>query len=86
MLGLDIDIIMHNISLLVNSKPVKHKLRRLRLKLPLKFKDEIHKQLSASFIEVIKYSLWVSSIMLIRQKDERIKMCMNYHNLNDANL
>jgi len=86
MLGLDIDIIMHKISLLVNSKPIKHKLMRLGLKLPLKFKDEIYTQLSASFIEVIKYSLWVSSIVLIRQNDERIKMCLNYHNLNDANL
>ena len=57
MLGLDIDIIMHKLSLLVNSKLVKHKLRRLRLKLPLKFKDKICTQLSASFIEVIKYSL-----------------------------
>lgn len=57
MLGLDNDIIMHKLSLLVNSKLVKHKLKRLRLKLPLKFKDEIRTQLRASFIEVIKYSL-----------------------------
>ena len=53
--GLDTDIVVHRLPLREECVPVKQKLRRIKLEMLLKIKEEVKKQLDAGFLEVSKY-------------------------------
>ena len=48
----------------------------------LKIKEEVKKQLDAGFLKVAKYSEWVVNIVPIPKKDGKVKMCVDYRDLN----
>ena len=50
----------------------------------LKIKEEVKKQLDAGFLEVTKYPEWVVNIVPVPKKDGKVKMCINYRDLNRA--
>ena len=64
--------------------PVKQKLRRVKPKMLLKIKEEVKKQLDAGFLEVAKYPQWVANIVLVPKKDDKVRMCVDYRDLNKA--
>ena len=82
--GLDIDIVVHRVPLIEGCKPVKQKLRRTRPDILLKVKAEIKKQWDAGFLEVIKYPQWVSNIVVVPKKDDKIRVCVDFRDLNKA--
>ena len=53
--GLDTDIVAHRFPLREEYMPVKHKLKRVKLEMLLKIKEEVKKQLEAGFLKVSKY-------------------------------
>ena len=53
--GLNIDIVVHRLSLREKYVPIKQKLRRVKPEMLLKIKEEVKKQLGARFLEVAKY-------------------------------
>ena len=55
MSGLDRDITEHHIPTYPEARPVKQKLRRLRLDWTKKIREEITKQIQANFLEVVDY-------------------------------
>jgi hypothetical protein len=55
MLGLDTNIVVYMLFLIDGCKPMKQKLRRMRLDILTKVKEEVKKQWDALFIEVVKY-------------------------------
>jgi len=55
MLGLDTNIVVYMLFLIDGCKHVKQKLRRMRLDILTKVKEEVKKQWDARFIEVVKY-------------------------------
>ena len=50
----------------------------------LKIKEEVKKPFDAGFLQVAKYSEWVENIVSIPKKDGRVRMCVNYQDLNRA--
>ena len=50
----------------------------------LKIKEEVRKQFDAGFLEVIKYPKWVANIVSVSKKDGKIRMCVDYRDLNRA--
>ena len=82
--GLDTDIVVHQLSLKEKCAPVKQKLRRVKPEMLLKIKEEVKKQLDAGFLEVAKYPQWVANIVLVPKKDGKVRMCVDYGDLNRA--
>ena len=53
--SLDTDIVVHRLPLREECALVKQKLRRVKLEMLLKIKEEVKKQFDARFLEVSKY-------------------------------
>ena len=74
--GLDTDIVVHRLPLKEKCMPVKQKLRRVKLEILLKIKEEVKKQLDAGFLEVAKYPQWAANIVPVPKKDGKVQMCV----------
>ncbi|KAG8473516.1 hypothetical protein CXB51_035657 [Gossypium anomalum] len=82
--GLNTDIVVHRLPIKEEYKPVQQKLRRMRPDVLLKIKEEVKKQFDAGFLQVVKYSEWVANIVPVPKKDEKVRMCVDYRDLNKA--
>ena len=82
----DTEIIQHKIPLKENQKPFKQKLHRINLvQLPL-VKKEIRKMYNVGIIVPVRYSDWVSNLVSTRKKTGKIRLCIDFRNLNKASL
>ena len=82
--GLDTDIVVHRLPLKEDCPPVKQKLRRTRPEMAVKIKEEVQKQLDAGFLAVTNYPPWVANIVPVPKKDGKVRMCVDYRDLNRA--
>ncbi|XP_052312616.1 uncharacterized protein LOC112328848 [Populus trichocarpa] len=82
--GLDTNIVVHKIPLEEGCKPVKQKLRRAHPDVWIKVKAELEKQWDAGFLEVVRYPQWVSNIVVVPKKEGKIRVCVDFRNLNKA--
>ena len=48
----------------------------------LKIREKIRKQFNAGFQEVAKYPKWVAKIVSVPKKDGKVRMCVDYRDLN----
>ena len=84
MVGLDVEIVVHNLPLDPDAKPVKQKLQKWRPQWLLKIKEEIMKQHSVGFLKVVLYPEWLANIVPVPKKDGRVQICIDYRDLNKA--
>ncbi|PKI68871.1 hypothetical protein CRG98_010726 [Punica granatum] len=86
MSGLDPSIVKHFL-LLDTEKfpPIRQQLRRQRTSLLLRIKEEVVKQINAGFLEVCNYSEWVANIVPMEKNDGRVRVYVDYRDLNKAN-
>ena len=82
--GLDTDIVVQKIPLKPDCKLVRQALRRMKLEVILKIKKEVEKQLKAGFLSTVTYSDWIANIVPVSKKDEKVRMCVDYWDLNRA--
>ena len=50
----------------------------------LKVKDKIERLLKAGFIRTARYVEWVSNVVLVVKKNGKIRVCIDFRNLNLA--
>jgi len=75
-------IIQHKIPLEKDTKPFKQKLRPINpMLLPL-IEKEIKKLLVSKIIVPLRYSKWVSNLVVVRKKSGEIILCVDFRNLN----
>ena len=49
-----------------------------------KIKAEVMKQFDAGFLVVTSYPQWVANVVLVPKKDGKVRMCIDYKDLNRA--
>ena len=57
----------------------------MKPKILLKIKEEVKKEFDAGFLEVTKYPKWVANIVPMHEKDGKVRMYINYVDLNRNN-
>ena len=77
-------IVEHQLPMRPECRPVQQKLRRVKPEMLLKIKEEIRKQFDTGFLEVAKYLEWVANIVPIPKKDGKVRICVDYRDLNRA--
>ncbi|RDX79701.1 hypothetical protein CR513_39842, partial [Mucuna pruriens] len=82
--GLDREIVEHKLPLLPGSTLIRQQLRRMRPEVALKIKEEVEKQWNAGFLAVANYPQWVANIVPVPKKDGKVRMCVDYRDLNRA--
>ena len=78
MLGIDTDIVQRCILTDPTMKPVKQKLRRMKPEWTLKIKEEVEKQYNAGFLRVVNYPKWLANMVLVPEKDGKVRMCVDF--------
>ncbi|OMO62254.1 hypothetical protein CCACVL1_22930 [Corchorus capsularis] len=82
--GLNPEITVHNLPIRSDCKPVQQRLRRMKPEMLLKIKEEVEKQLKAGFLKEAKYPEWQANIVPVPKKDGKVRMCVDYRDLNRA--
>ena len=80
--SLNSDIVQHRLLLNPECSPVKQKLRRMKPEMPLKIKEEVKRQFDAGFLAIARYLEWVANIVPAPKKDGKVRMCVDYRDLN----
>ena len=76
------DIIQHTIPLKEDAKPFQQKLRHTNPKLAPLIQKELQKLLSTNIIAPTRHSTWVSNLLVLRKKTCKIRLCVDFRNLN----
>ena len=82
--GLDTSIVEHRLPLKPECPPVKQKLRRSRPELALQIKEEVQKQIDTGFLVTAEYPQWLANIVLVPNKNGKVRVCVDYRDLNKA--
>ena len=78
----DTSIIQHTIPLKPDTKPFRQKLRIINLALLLVIEKEAKKLLDGKIIVPLRCSTWVANMVPVRKKNGKIRLCVDFHNLN----
>ncbi|OMO57946.1 hypothetical protein CCACVL1_25645 [Corchorus capsularis] len=82
--GLDPKVAVYRLPTKVDMRPVQQKLRRLKSDMLLRIKEEVEKQFNAGFLQEAKYPEWQANIVPVPKKDGKVRMCVDYRDLNRA--
>lgn len=82
--GIPPEVVQHNIPLIPGAIPIRQKERRMNPQLQLLVKAELEKLLQAGFIRPVEITDWVSPMVLVKKKNGKLRVCIDYRKLNQA--
>ena len=80
--GMPLEIVQHTIPLFPDTKPIRQLQRRMNPRMQLIVKAELERLLQAGFIKPVEITDWVSPMVLVKKKNGKIRVCINYRALN----
>jgi hypothetical protein len=84
MKGIAREVAEHKLNIKPGSKPVKQRLCRFNDEMCKAISKEILKLLSAGFICEVFHPEWLANPVLVKKKNKKWRMCVDYTSLNKA--
>ena len=84
MLRLDPGLVVHTLNVEPKAKLVAQPTRVFHTEIKEKIVREVQKLLAAGFIKPIQHPPWLSNIVPVKKKNEQIRCCVDFRNLNKA--
>jgi hypothetical protein len=84
MSGILREVAEHSLDIRAGSKPVKQRLCRFNEEKCRAIGEEVHKLLAARFIKEVFHPEWLANPMLVKKKNGKWRMCVDYSSLNKA--
>jgi len=84
MLGIPREVAEHALDVRAGSRPVKQRLRRFDEEKCRAIGEEVQKLLAAGFIKEVSHPEWLANPVLVRKKNRKWRMCVDYTGLNKA--
>jgi hypothetical protein len=78
------EVAEHSLDIRAGSKPVKQWLRRFDEEKCRAIGEEVHRLLVARFIKEVFHPKWLANPMLVKKKNGKWRMCVDYTSLNKA--
>ncbi|OMO89508.1 Retrotransposon gag protein [Corchorus capsularis] len=82
--GLSRELVEHRLSIIDEHRPYQQPPRRIANDVILKVKEEVERLLKAGFIRTARYVEWISNIVPVVKKNGKIRVCVDFRNLNSA--
>ncbi|KAA0063776.1 uncharacterized protein E5676_scaffold178G00350 [Cucumis melo var. makuwa] len=82
--GLNPKVVVHRLTIKPEHRPVKQAQRRFQPELISQIEEEVNKLIEARFIREIKYPTWIANIVLVRKKNNKLRVCVDFRDLNNA--
>eukprot|EP00253_Pinus_taeda_P012053 PITA_12053 len=82
----DKKIIQHTIPVKLDQNPFRQKLRRINPRLLPSIEKEVNKLYKVGIIVPIRFSNWISNLVLVRKMTQEIRICIDFRNLNKESL
>ena len=83
MSDLDLRVAVHNLSIKQGTKPVKQAQKCFQPELLPMIENEVNKLIETEFIREVNYPTWSSSIVPMKKKNEKIRVCVEFRDLNE---
>jgi len=81
---LDSKLLVHNLGLKKDAKPIKQTLQKMHPTIALIMKEELQNILEVKFIQTIEYFYWISNMVPIKKPNGNIRVCIDFKYLNKA--
>jgi hypothetical protein len=78
------EVTEHSLDIRAGSKPVRQRLRHFDEEKHRAIGEEIHKLLAAGFIKEVFHPEWLANPVLVKKKNGKWRMCVDYTSLNKA--
>jgi len=82
--GPDPQVAMHRLNVNLDVRPVKQRRRRFRPEIMETIQSKVKMLKDFSFIREEQHSDWVANIILVTKKNGKIRVCIDFHDLNEA--
>jgi hypothetical protein len=82
--GVDRSFIEHRLNIDPSVKPRRKKLRKMSDDKVVAVKSEVQRLLDATIIREVMYPKWLDNTVLVEEKNEKWRMCIDFTNLNKA--
>src|SRR5438128_6501188 len=82
--GVPLEVIEHTLNVKEGVKPIKQRLRRFAQDRKEAIRGELTKLMAANFIKEVYHPDWLANPVLVKKKNEKWHMCIDYTDLNKA--
>lgn len=80
--GIPREMMEHRILLIPGVKLIRQKERKMNPQLQLLVTAELERLLKTGFIKLVEITDWVSPMVLVKKKNEKLRVCVDYRKLN----